>query len=109
HRSISPRSPGNTDMSDNWLKIIPSDPLFQPSQPAAELARALLATFIPRAAAIRSEFKPSTEFFHPGGNWSGVKCPACGANAEPWWQSAMAAASKKQFAELSTTAACCVP
>lgn len=94
-------------MSDNWLQYIPADPFFQPSQAAAERARTLLAAFVPRADTVKSEFKASTEFFHPGGNWSGVKCPACGADAETWWQSAMRAAWKKQFADLNTTAGCC--
>jgi hypothetical protein len=66
-----------------------------------------LATFVRRADAVSSEFKPTVEFFDPGGNWSGVRCPACGADAEAWWLSAMDAASEKQFADLNTTAVCC--
>jgi hypothetical protein len=94
-------------MSDNWLQFIPTDPNFQPSLESAERARALLATYLPRAQDVRASFKDAVEFFHPGGNWSGVECPACGADAEPWWQLAMAQASQTGFASLNVQAPCC--
>jgi hypothetical protein len=56
-------------MSDNWLQFLPADPLFRSGLAAAERARALLATFVPRAAEARSEFKTSAEFFYAGANW----------------------------------------
>jgi len=94
-------------MSDNWLQFIPSKPEFQPSSDAAEAARSLLAEFVPEADGVKVEFKPSTEFFHPGGNWSGVKCPSCGADLEEWWGEAMSAASTTAFVDLSVTTPCC--
>jgi hypothetical protein len=71
-------------MSDSWLQFIPVDAEYQPSPEAAEHARVLLGTFTPEADTVSFEFKPSVEFFHPGTNWSGVECPACGADAELW-------------------------
>lgn len=94
-------------MSDNWLQFIPSDPQFQPSSEAAEQARALLASFVPQSDEVLALFKNSTEFFHPGANWSGVECSACGADAEPWWQEAMDVASQSHFKNLIVTAPCC--
>src|SRR5262245_21401254 len=94
-------------MSDNWLQFIPSDPRYQPTREAASRARALLASFTPRADEINAEFKTAIEFFHPGGNWSGVKCPVCRADAEELWQSAMDLASIAGFADLNTTTRCC--
>jgi hypothetical protein len=94
-------------MSDNWLQFIPADPQYQPTTEMAERARALLATFAPDADAVSTEFKSSTEFFHPGGNWSGVKCSICGTDAEGWWGPAIKAASMKQFVDLATIAPCC--
>ena len=94
-------------MSDNWLQFIPVDPTYQPAEEAAECARALLAKFTPVADEINAEFKVTTEFFHPGSNWSGVRCPLCGADAQEWWEAAMDAASKRDFADLKATAHCC--
>lgn len=94
-------------MSDNWLQYIPLDPEFQPSPNAAEAARRLLASFAPEADEVTVEFKASTEFFHPAGNWSGVKCPACASDLEDWWHNAMAIASKTAFKNLSVTSPCC--
>lgn len=94
-------------MSDNWLQFIPSDPDFQPTISSAEAARQLLASFVPDADEVNAEFKSSKQFFHPGGNWSGVKCPACGADLEEWWEQAMGTASKTAFANLAVSTPCC--
>jgi hypothetical protein len=94
-------------MSDNWLQFIPTEPQYQPTTEMAERARALMATFVPKADAVSAEFKSSIEFFHPGGNWSGVKCPICGTDAEGWWGPAVSAASMKQFIDLAITTPCC--
>ena len=94
-------------MSDNWLQFVPSNPAFEPSADAANAARTLLMSFAPKAEEVKAEFKPAVHFFHPGENWSGVKCPACGADAEEWWNEAMSAASDNAFADLSVTMPCC--
>jgi len=94
-------------MSDNWLQFVPTDPEFQPSAMAAERARVLFSSFAPQSDEIVASFKNSTEFFHPGGNWSGVQCSACGANAKPWWSDAMDAASQNNFKNLTVVAQCC--
>jgi len=94
-------------MSDNWLQFIPVDPTYQPAEAAAECARALLAKFTPQADEVNAEFKETTEFFHPGSNWSGVSCPLCGADAQEWWEGAMDAASEHDFADLKAMAHCC--
>ena len=61
----------------------------------------------PRADEVVFEFTDTVEFVHPGGNWSGVKCSACGADAEPWWNDAMHAAYRTKFSELEVTVPCC--
>jgi hypothetical protein len=95
-------------VSDNWLQFVPSNPYFLPTPESAEQARALLATYVPMANEVNASFKDSVQFFHPGGNWSGVECPACGADAEPWWPQAMDRAWQNQFADLFVDAGCCV-
>ena len=94
-------------MSDDWLRLIPTDPEYQPTPAAAERARQLLMTFVPDARQVTAAFKPAVEFFHPGSNWSGVRCSACGADARGWWEPAMTAAAQQGFTQLRVRAACC--
>ena len=94
-------------MSDNCLQLVPIDPQFQPSAGAAERSRQLLASFAPESESVTVSFKDCIEFFHPGGNWSGVECPSCGADAEPWWEDAMSHSAETQFASLFVTTPCC--
>jgi hypothetical protein len=94
-------------MSDNWLQLVPIDPTYRPSRQAAERARLLLKSFLPKSDEVTIRYMDSIEFIHPGSNWSGVKCPACGADAETWFGDAMDAASVFDFSNLSVVAPCC--
>jgi hypothetical protein len=94
-------------MSDNWLRFVPADPQYLPSPEAANNARNLLAAFTQHADAVTAKFKESVEFFDPGGNWSGVCCHICGADAEPWWQAVMDTAWDTHFSNLTVIASCC--
>ena len=94
-------------MSDNWITLIPTDPNLQPTAESAERARTLLTSFVPRAQEIELEFTDNPQFIGPCGNWEGVACPACGANAEPWWSDAVGRAYVTGFTDLSVTAPCC--
>lgn len=94
-------------MSDSWLQLIPVDPSFRPEVPAASQARELLASVLPEAEEVSASFRESVEFFDAGGNWSGVMCPVCGADAEPWWAEAMDRAHRSGFSDLMTKAGCC--
>ena len=94
-------------MSDNWLQLVPVDPQFLPSPGAAEGARRLLLSFAPESESVTAKFEDHVEFFHPMGNWSGVECPSCGADAEPWWEDAMRSGAQTHFEDLMVTAPCC--
>ncbi|MDO8769446.1 MAG: hypothetical protein Q7K57_12225 [Burkholderiaceae bacterium] len=94
-------------MSDNWLQYVPRDPTFRPRSAAAECAQLLLSSLLPEAESIDSKFEDAVCFFHPGANWSGVQCPSCGADAEPWWDEAMERASEDKFNKLQCEAPCC--
>jgi hypothetical protein len=94
-------------MSDNWLRFTPTDPYYQPAEAAAEQVRALLRLFLPNADEITFEFSEQPVFVDAGGNWEGVSCPACGADAESWWGDAMSAAAEQDFASLAAVATCC--
>jgi hypothetical protein len=94
-------------MSGHWLRYAPSDPWFRPTPAGAEAARALLSSFLPQAEAVSIEFFDGVQFIDPGANWSGVLCPACGADAVPWWADAMSACAGSGFASLEAVARCC--
>jgi hypothetical protein len=94
-------------MSDNFLRYIPVDPSFQPTRDAALAAAGLLRALLPQARSIDSKFFEGVRFIDAGGNWSGVRCPSCGADAEPWWGDAMSEAAKGGFASLDVQSRCC--
>jgi hypothetical protein len=94
-------------MSDNRLRYVPTDPVFQPTRDQAQAAEELLASFFPRAEEVQSEFTEKTVFVDPGANWSGVKCSSCEADAEEWWGEAMSSAGESGFANLTLIAPCC--
>lgn len=94
-------------MSDNWLQYVPKDPSFRPSSEAAERAQRLLSALLPDSDSVESRFEERVSFFHPGANWSGVRCAACGADAEPWWGDAMDRACESGFRNLICMAPCC--
>ena len=94
-------------MSDNWLQYVPKDPAYRPSPAAAEKALSLLSSFLPEAESVDSTFQDGVTFFHPGANWSGVQCPACGADAESWWGEALEQAAESELTNLQCVAVCC--
>ncbi|MDR7296476.1 hypothetical protein J2X16_001815 [Pelomonas aquatica] len=94
-------------MSDNYLQYVPADPKFRPSAEAAVQAENLLARLLPDAEVVRASFYESVMFFDPGANWSGVNCPKCGADAEPWFGDATSQAADAAFESLFTTTPCC--
>jgi hypothetical protein len=94
-------------MSDNWLRYVPSDPYFQPTQFAAERARTLLKGILPDAEEVSVEFFEKPAFIDPGCNWSGVHCSSCDADADSWWAEAVSTAAEQNFASLDTIAPCC--
>lgn len=94
-------------MSDNWLQYVPREPRFQPPRAASKRAAELLAAFVPDADSVDAAFHDEVVFFHPGANWSGVRCPACGADLEAWWSDAMDRASERNFSDLACITPCC--
>jgi hypothetical protein len=94
-------------MSDSYLRYVPANPHFQPTQDGAVAATALLRSLLPQAQDVTSTFFDNIEFIDAGGNWSGVHCPTCGTDAEAWWDDAMSEAEETQFSSLLVQARCC--
>jgi hypothetical protein len=95
------------EMSDSFLRYIPIDPNFRPAHDAALSAVELLRSFLPEAQAIDSDFFERVRFVDCGSNWSGVLCPSCGADVEPWFFEAMNEAAKTGFTSLLIRSPCC--
>jgi hypothetical protein len=97
-------------VSITLLHLIPADPRFSPAPAASEAARARLRQLVPEASGGYDVWNiPGTAFIDPGENWSGVRCPACGADIEDWWGAAMDAAALPDgcFDSLAVTTPCC--
>lgn len=94
-------------MSDSYLRYVPTIPSFSPSTAAAHAAQALLGRFFPDAEDISFELFDDVDFIDAGSNWSGVRCPACDADIEPWWDEAMSEAAEHRFASLAVCTPCC--
>ena len=93
-------------MSDTVLYLIPIDPFFEPSLDAATQTAAGLRNILGRDD-VTVEYEDSVSFFDPGGNWSGVDCPVCGADIEAWWSEVVDAACADGFASLEVSTQCC--
>jgi len=94
-------------MSDSILRYVPENPFWQPTTADAEKAVSLLKSMAPQADMVEATFEENVVFYDPGENWSGIKCNACGADAEPWWDEPMNTAFAGNFQNLDITAPCC--
>jgi hypothetical protein len=87
---------------------VPDDPLAQPTREEADRAVTLLRSFLPEASDVSTKFEDRIMFFDPGSNWSGVRCPRCGAEIEDWWVSAATRAYEASaLRDLTATTPCC--
>lgn len=94
-------------MSDHALRLVPKEVQFQPELAVARNAKALLQSFFPNAQEARFRYYDAVSFIDAGENWEGVRCPACGTDAESWWGDSMSTAAEAGFASLATQARCC--
>src|SRR5947208_4666012 len=77
-------------MSDNWIAVIPEDPLFVPDPAKQSRARDRFAEIAPDAQEISIELSDKVKFFDCGGNFERIVCPACGKEIPlDWWQDRM--------------------
>ncbi len=94
-------------MSNHWVLLVPDDPNFVPAPEDQLRALERLRHLAPRADEVTAEEKEAVEFIDPGGNWSGVQCPRCNADAEAWWSAAVSDAYAGGFRCLDVTVPCC--
>jgi hypothetical protein len=95
-------------MSDTLISFVPTDRHFVPSAAARERAVNLLRRFAPASDEVSETVSEEVAFVDCGGNWSGVRCPACGADAEPWFSDEMSRCHElSRFQDLAVVAPCC--
>jgi hypothetical protein len=94
-------------MSDNFLRYVPTNPEFRPTERGADLGKTLLASLFPGAESVSATFEDGVRFFDPGGNLQTISCAHCGANCLPWWGDAMERAAETRFSNLVVTSGCC--
>lgn len=94
-------------MSDNILKLIPTDPTWPgPDQDTTVAAAAALLA--PHAAAITVERSEEIRFVDAGANFERVVCPYCQTELDSnWWSNQMDRADTTQFEHLDTITPCC--
>jgi hypothetical protein len=95
-------------VSDNWLRLIPTEPAWVPDREAQARIEAAFAALVPRAAEVTVETHEEAVFVDCGGNFESIHCPVCGAALTiASWQEMMDAASATRFTALDMPAPCC--
>ena len=96
-------------MSDNYLRVLPKDPMFIPSVAQASAGLRTFTELAPQSAEIRIRYEEEVTFVDAGANFSAVRCPTCAADLEivPWWQSEMDHAYESRFKDLRVVPPCC--
>jgi len=95
-------------VSDNYLRLIPTDPTWQPGADEARRAVAALWPFVPAAESIDVERYDEVRFIDPGANFERVSCPTCRADlATVWWTGQMEQAAVSGFTNLTVLPPCC--
>jgi hypothetical protein len=94
-------------MSDNYLRLVPSDPFWLPSPEAVNASLSVLRGFVPVAEGVSVESKNHVSFFDAGGNGSRTTCPSCGTDLQEWWGDAVNQAWMSDFDDLSVITPCC--
>lgn len=95
-------------MSETILRLIPTDPRWQPAPDAARTATEVFAALVPRAAEVAARFFAELVFCDPGSNLERVGCPACGSElALDWWSVQMERSAATTFSDLGVTTPCC--
>lgn len=96
------------EMSDSFLKLIPSDPAYVPEQIRHEATLGILRSYFPQADEISIEVNDRIKFIDQGSNFERVICPLCNTElAIPLWQDMMDTAYKTQFSDLVVKMPCC--
>ncbi len=99
--------PESSTFSSNKLRIVPTEPAFEPTDEQQKKAIQYLAEEYPQNE-IRSILTKDIQFKDAGENFESVACNLCGQEIEiEYWQEAMDNASHSSFNDLSFVSSCC--
>lgn len=94
-------------MSSNIIKIISTDPTFEPTKDNQIIAKKFLTNFY-NSSQISFEITKDIEFIDQGENLESVSCDLCGHKIElDNWQNEMENTHQKQFVDLTFKTKCC--
>ncbi len=96
-------------MSNNVLRLIPTDPSYVPDDQAQQQAREVFATLVPQAQEVHLKVTDAPVFYDAGANMETIVCPACGTILDDqWWMKEMDRAyNEGKFTELTISTPCC--
>ena len=95
-------------MSDNILKLIPTQPEYVPDKDAQFAAQELLGRFVGSEHEVLAYTTQQVEFVDAGANFDSLSCPACGQLISgEWWSAAMSKANESAFTHLNVVTPCC--
>jgi hypothetical protein len=89
------------------MSFIPEQRDYVPTPDAQREAADLLRGFLPGADEVNCSVSEGIQFIDCGGNWLGVHCTSCGADAEPWFAEEMSRCHEQSgFGNLTAIAPC---
>lgn len=95
-------------MSDHLLRLIPSDPEWEPDEVALHRAVRVLRALVPDAERVGSAVHGQVVFVDAGDDAERIDCPGCGEQIDgDWWTERMERASAQEYARLAVTTPCC--
>lgn len=96
-------------MSDNWIRIVPTDPMWTPSPEQEAAAVHVVRTLMPAAEDVSVERSERIAFVDAGSNQGAPSCRQCGTTlSEEWWSGAMRRShALSQFGDRTTAVPCC--
>jgi transcription elongation factor Elf1 len=93
--------------SGHQLRIIPSDPFYEPSPDMQDACLGLLIERL-RKNEVTSTLYKEVSFIDPGQNFEAVICDRCGQEMDmEAWQTRMDVAHETRFTDLSIVTPCC--
>ena len=95
-------------MSAHLLRLIPSDPEWQPDEVALRRAVRVLRELVPDADRVTAAVHEQVVFIDAGEDAERVDCPGCGEQLDDdWWAARMERASGQDYSRLAVTTPCC--
>jgi hypothetical protein len=95
-------------VSDDVLRIVPTDPEWTPDDVALRRAVRVLRELLPHADGVRGEVHDGVVLVTDGGGPEQVVCPACGEDLDQsWWVQRLERAAAQGYARLGVVTPCC--